>query len=310
MDDELEGIRIEDVDDDVFANLILPNQPRSLEESLEDHNPDKWIDALHQEYLAQIKNQTWDITNRPADRKVIKSRLVLQTKYNSKGEELKKKIRLVAKGCAQQPGIDFHETYAPVIKSSSIIMVMALAVKLKLKVHQMDVVTAYLNGKLEESVYMEIPEHLEEILKEILEVKESPTHVQETARKWLSKVRRPDQVCLLKKALYGLKQAGRQWFRKLDQKLQEMELSPLSLDPCLFIRRQNHKIILVAVYVDDLIIATNDDSWLSETKRQLGRSFEMKDLGPINYCLGIEFKHDLIKNEISMCQRKYVDTES
>lgn len=214
---------------------------------------------------------------RPKERKVIKSRLVLQIKYDENGNEVKKKIRLVAKSCAQQPGIDFHGTYAPVVKPSSIRLMIALSVKFGLKIHHMDVVTAYLKGHLDEHVYMEIPEHLAEMLEEIIKHKANPPSIIETANKWRAKIDYGDMVCLLQKALYGLKQGGKQWYERLDQKLRDMKLTPLNSDPCLFMKKEERTILLAAVYVDDILIACNNEYWLHETKHHLGTHFEIKN---------------------------------
>lgn len=148
----------------------------------------------------------------------------------------------------------------------------------------MDVVTAYLNGDLNERIYMEKPESFDRFF---------GGH--------------KDEVLLLKKSIYSLKQSGRQWYQKLDKTLKELSLKPLRNEPCIYYRRTKDDIILVGIYVDDLIIATKRRKTMIELKKCLSEKFEMKDLGPINYCLGVEFKQDIVSKEITMCQRRYAE---
>ena len=144
-----------EIDDDVFfeqANFIEMGDPTTWSEASETADANAWRCALEDEFLAQIKNNTWDIVKRPYKRKVIKSRFVFCTKNNGKNNVQRKKVRLVAKGCSQKPGEDFSETYSPVARSTSIRLISTLAAELNMEIHQLDVVTAYLNVELEENV--------------------------------------------------------------------------------------------------------------------------------------------------------------
>jgi hypothetical protein len=118
-----------------------------------------------------------------------------------------------------------------------------------------------------------------------------------------------NKVCLLKKALYGLKQSGRQWYKKLDENLQKLNLRPLSTDKCIYMRKTRRgnegNMVLIAVYVDDIIIASNSMEEINNLKENLAKIFQMKDMGQIKYCLGIEF--NVKKNKVTMSQKKYVD---
>lgn len=113
---------------------------------------------MENEYLAQLQNNTWEIVKRPKNRKVISSRFTLTAK--KKGNQEKRKVRLVAKGCSQRPGEYFYETYSPIVRSTSIRLLAAVSAELGLEMHQIDVVAAYLNGELEEDVYMDVPDEL------------------------------------------------------------------------------------------------------------------------------------------------------
>ncbi|KAM8702491.1 hypothetical protein ACLKA7_001822 [Drosophila subpalustris] len=116
-----------------------------------------------------------------------------------------------------------------------------------------------------------------------------------------------NNVCKLKKALNGLKQCGRQWYKKLDNKLKEMELNPIEFDPCVYLKKKGNGIIIVSLYVDDLIVATNDAQMLKNLKSELSSNFQMKDLGKLSYCLGIEFNQNKEKKSFSMSQPKYIE---
>lgn len=145
--------------------MTITETPTTWKQAKNTTEADQWKKALEDELLAQIKNNTWEIAERPKDRQVIDSRYVFSTK--SDGQNLKKKVRLVAKGCSQRPGEDFHGTFSPVVRSTLIRLMAAVAAEYELVIHQMDIVIAYLNGDLEERVFMEVPECLSEILRKI-----------------------------------------------------------------------------------------------------------------------------------------------
>lgn len=287
----------------MFVNLVT-DAPSCWKEVKQNQNADAWRMAVEKEIAAQMKNGTWKLVPRPIDRKVIGSRLVLSTKITSQGEV--KKARLVAKGCSQRPGEDFYETYSPVARSTSIRLLSALSAELGLDIHQMDVVIAYLNSKLEENVFMEVPEMLEKILDKILmNCDKYDKSIIEVTKRWRDYLNvNSDCVCLLVKSLYGLKQSGRQWYKKLVEKLKCLDFQATPQDPCLFFARRETNIMLIAVYVDNMLIATDDDVWLREVKHSLSITFEMKDLGRANHCLGIEFLRDK-ENRVILKQEKY-----
>lgn len=263
----------EDTDDEIFAQIIADDTPENWEDVETGEESDEWLVALENEYLALIKNQTWEIVNRPKDRNVIGNRLVLQQKVD--GTKTKKKVRLVAKGCAQRFGEDYIETYSPVVKMTSVRLLSALAAELNLIIHQMDVETAYLNSGLDEMVYMEIPKHLNKILNKITTSKPigdkreiiTDKNIISTAKNWSESLKdKNDAVCLLKRALYGLKQSGAQWYKTLRDKLLKFNLKAFDQDKCLFHKQENDNILLLAVYVDDLLIASNNENWVKNLK--------------------------------------------
>ena len=155
------------------------------------------------------------------------------TKINPDGIITRNKTRLVAKGYSQQEGIDYDETYAPVARLEAIRIFLAYAAHMKFKVFQMDVKSAYLNGELEEEVYVEQP----------------PGYVDP---------RYPDYVYRLDKALYGLMQAPRAWYETLAQFLIESGFTRGTIDKTLFYLKNGKDLLLVQIYVDDIIFGSTN----------------------------------------------------
>lgn len=152
-----------------------------------------------------IKNDTWKLVERPENRDVISSLIVLRNKYDSNRTLERRKARIVARGFSQQPGIDFHETFASVACLSTIRVVAALAAEHGMIINHYDITIAYLNGKLEEQVFMEIPQLTSKILERIIGTEPKNSEVKRKAAKMLSEIPAGNKVCLLRKALYGFR---------------------------------------------------------------------------------------------------------
>ena len=180
----------------------------SLRKSGSDHP--EGIEVIASEVKSLIKNNTWYLADRPGGQRIIGSRFVLRNKYKSDGTIDKRKARVVAQGFGMKPEIDFHETFAPVARLASIRAAVAVAFSKDMKIRQLDITTAYLNGIIKEKIFMEAPKHLEEILDHILrtEMKEMII-IREEPRKMMEQMRKGDMICLLNKDLYGLPQTGR-----------------------------------------------------------------------------------------------------
>ncbi|UYV63998.1 hypothetical protein LAZ67_2006285 [Cordylochernes scorpioides] len=241
----------------------LPD-PKDAEEALSGRDSYFWKKAMEEEFDSLIENKTWELVDPPKNRNIIGTKWVFKTKCNSDGSVERHKARLVAKGYSQQYGIDYEETFAPVVRQSTIRMFLALAVEYNLILHQMDVQSAYLNGEIKEEIYMTQPENF-------------------VSRKY------PERVCRLKKAIYGLKQAGIVWHERLDNELKYLGLKQIQSDNCVYIKH-HEGILLVAIYVDDLIIAAEREDTLKSFKESMKRIFKIKDLGGINCCLGIRIQ--------------------
>uniref|UniRef100_A0A2N9H2Q3 Integrase catalytic domain-containing protein n=1 Tax=Fagus sylvatica TaxID=28930 RepID=A0A2N9H2Q3_FAGSY len=224
-----------------------------------------WQQAMTEELQALEKTHTWDLVDLPPGKSAIGCKWVYKIKTKSDGSIERYKARLVAKGYAQEYGIDYEETFAPVARITSVRSLLAIAAVHQWPLFQMDVKNAFLNGDLTEEVYMQAPPGYSDC---------------------------PDKVCLLRRALYGLKQAPRAWFAKFSNIVHQFGFSSSSHDTALFIRRSDKGMILLLLYVDDMIITGDDHSGISDFKLFLHQQFEMKDLGHLSYFLGLEVSSD------------------
>ncbi|KAI3730698.1 hypothetical protein L1987_61872 [Smallanthus sonchifolius] len=256
------------------TNLNKSVEPNSFKNAKHDVN---WLNAMNEEMEALNRNNTWTLVHLPKGRKPIGCRWIYKIKYKSNGEIERYKARLVAKGYSQKEGVDFYETFSPVVKMTTIRCVIAIAVEHNWSLFQLDVNNAFLYGDLQEDVYMCLPEG----------------YFSETETK----------VCKLNKSLYGLKQAPRMWNEKLVGALLEVGFVQSKCDYSLFVKIEKSMLIVLLVYVDDIVVTGNDLTEIEKIKHFLKTKFLIKDLGVLKYFLGIE----VIKSEKGIClnQRKY-----
>ncbi len=266
-----------------FAAVSDDDEPLTMRAALMRHDAAQWQAAAQAEIDSLMHNDAWELVVPPRGCHVIGSIWVLKRKRNVDGSVKLYKGRLCAKGCSQKYGIDFEETYSPVARYASIRMLIAFAAQHDYHLHQMDVKAAYLNGELSELVFMSQPEGF------IVKGKEQ-------------------LVCRLKKSLYGLKQSGRTWHSKIDNTLKAFGFSALANDHCLYLHRDDTATILVALYVDDLLIASNNLNELIAFKQKLASTFEMADLGEADCVLGIEVSRDRDNQTIRITQRRYTES--
>lgn len=277
--------------------------PMDIATSGEDAN--EWLLAMVSEVKSMLEKDVWDLVERPEGRNVIGSRMVLTNKYGPDGTLSKRKARLVARGFSQRPGMDFSETFAPVARLGSIRLAAALAANYGMSIHQIDIATAYLNGSLDEEIFMEVPENVQEVLQKIIDLEQTGSQIGNTARKMLMQLESGNRVCKLKKAIYGLKQAGRQWHSRLDEELRSLGLKASNFDPCVYHTGKGEDLLLVIVYVDDLLLLSKGQRKIQQIKDRLTNAFcSIKDLGNVEYCLGIEFSTKV--GEVQLSQRTYI----
>ena len=213
------------------------------------------------------KTHTWDLVDLLCGKSIISCKWVYKIKTKSDGTIEWYKARLIAKGYAQEYGIDYEENFAPVARITSVPSLLAIAAVHQWPLFQMNVKNAFLNGDLTKEVYMQaLPGYSDY----------------------------PDKVCLLCCALYGLKQALQAWFAKFSNIVHQFGFSLSPHDTTLFICRSDKGMILLLLYVDDMIITGNDHSGIYDFKQFLHQHFEMKDLGHLSYFLGLEVSSDSI----------------
>jgi hypothetical protein len=232
------------------------------------------------EELSQIeKNKTWELVPRPLNKNVIGAKWFFKNKMDE-GKITRNKAILVCKGYAQVEGIDFGETFAPDARMESIRLILAYASSKYIKVYQMDVKSTFLNGDLEEEVYMEQPDGLQ------VQVEEQ-------------------YVYRLKKALYRLKQAPRAWYSRLDNYLRQQGFRKGNTDSNLYIKKENDNLIIVEIYVDDIIFGSDDNRLSKQFAESMQKEFEMSMLGEMKFFLGLQITQS--DKVISISQTKYIN---
>ncbi|KAD5507479.1 hypothetical protein E3N88_15182 [Mikania micrantha] len=223
----------------------------------------EWRQAMEVEWNSIVKNRTWKLTDLPQGQKSIGLRWVFKLKRDADGKPVKHKARLVAKGYVQKQGIDFEEAFAPVARMETIRLLLALSASRGWEVHHLDVKSAFLNGELEEEVYVNQPEGF---------VKKD----------------QPLKVYRLYKALYGLRQAPRAWNIRLDKCLRGLGFSRCPQEHAVYSRNTGAEVLIVGIYVDDMIVTGSSVDGIKRFKVQMQHQFEMSDLGSLSYYLGIE----------------------
>ena len=223
----------------------------------------EWRSAMADEFNALLKNQTWTLVPPSSHQNTVGCKWVFKVKRLADGTIERHKARLVAKGFHQQHGLDYDETFSPVVKPTTIRTVLSLAVSSGWSLRQLDVKNAFLHGFLKETVFMTQPPGFVD-----------PQH--------------PHHVCQLQKAIYGLKQAPRAWFQRFSSFLLQYGFTQSRVDHSMFVFRHSSQVMILLLYVDDIILTGSDISLLSTFISTLGAEFETKDLGPLHYFLGIE----------------------
>lgn len=192
------------------------------------------------------------------------------------------KARLVAKGYTQKEGLDYTDTFSPVAKMATVKLLLKVSASKKWFLTQLDISNAFLNGELEEEIFMKLPEGY-------------------AARQGDSLP--SNAVCRLKKSIYGLKQASRQWFKKFSASLVSFGFLKAHGDHTLFVKGIGDEFVAVLVYVDDIVIASTSNEVAASLTNALKECFKLRDLGPLKYFLGLEVARNT--EGISLCQRKY-----
>jgi transposase InsO family protein len=269
----------------IHSAKVVDKEPVSVEEALSGPEKQEWRKAMEREVQSMNQSDVWDLVELPNDRRAIGCRWVFKRKIGPEGEIERYKARLVAQGCSQKFGSDYDETFCPVVRFESVRMVIAVAVQYDLQLHQMDFTSAFLNGDLEEEVYMRQPKGFIDSGKEHL-------------------------VCKLKHSLYGLKQSPRCWNSALDDQLKKMSFKQSNNDPCIYISYAltGEVSFIMGVYVDDVILAGKSKEKMTEIKKALAEKFDLKDLGELKYFLGVNVQMKRECGAIWIGQSLYIES--
>ncbi|CAM8990642.1 unnamed protein product [Rhodiola kirilowii] len=237
------------------------------------------MDAMHKELNALQATNTWEITDLPSGKNPVSSKWVYRIKRKSDGSIERYKARLVARGFSQQEGLDYHETFAPVVKMNTVRTLLAVAVSKNWPLFQLDVDNAFLHGHLHEEVYMTPP----------------PGFFQNE--------KAAGKVFKLLKSLYGLKQAPRQWFSRFSDSLISFGFTQSLNDYSLFTYNKDGVFLALLVYVDDVILTGTSTKLIQQVKAYIHDLFKIKDLGQLRYFLGFEVARS--SDGLFLNQRKY-----
>ncbi|GKV28962.1 hypothetical protein SLEP1_g37944 [Rubroshorea leprosula] len=268
---------------DEYVLLTDGGEPKTYYEAMESGNKKEWLMAMQEEMSSLQGNGTYKLVELPKDKMALNNKWVFRVKSKVNNPNPRFKARLVVKGFGQQKGIDYDETFSPIVKMPSLRAILDLAASLNLEIKQLDVKTAFLHGDLEEEIYMKQPEGFEVQGKKNL-------------------------VCKLKKSLYGLKQAPRQWYRKFDSFMGEHKFARTESDHCVYVKRYpDGDFLILLLYVDDMLIVGHDTKKIAALKIDLSTSFSMKDLGPAKQILGMKIFRDRKNKKLWLSQEKYIE---
>jgi len=242
----------------------------------------EWCEVVDVEIGAMESTNTWEITTLPKGKKAVGCKWVFTLKFLADGSLERYKARLVAKGYTQKEGLDYTNTLSLVAKMTTIKLLLKISASKKWFLKQLDVSNSFLNGELEEEIYMKLPEGSAEKKGIIL-----PSNA----------------VCRLKRSIYSLKQASRQWFKKFSASLLSLGFFKTHGDHTLFLIDCGGEYVVVLVYVDDIVIASTNEAAVVQLTQDLHNLFKLRDLGDLKYFLGLEISRTEVG--ISLCHRKY-----
>src|SRR3990167_2624399 len=248
--------------------------PETVKDVLSCPEKEKWIAAMDEEMQAMKQNEVWVVVDKPKSCKLVSTKWVFTIKKDSAGVVQRYKARLVARGFSQIPGVNVNETFSPVIRTESIRLLLMIALRRKVNVRQFDIKTAFLNGSLEEEVYIKQPEGYSDGTK---------------------------RVCRLNKALYGLKQSPRMWNQCLVTFLKEQGFAQLKSDQCVLTRGHT----IVGIHVDDFILLYSSNEDLKEFVETISKRFDVKDLGDLNYFLNVKIERK--DDKFILSQHRFIE---
>ena len=265
--------------------VVLDNpddDPTTYEEALEDVDVQEWKKAMDREMKSMGSNSVWSLVKAPEGVKPIGCKWIYKRKRGPDGKVETFKARLVAKGYTQKEGIDYDETFLPIAMLKSVRILLVVAVALDYEIWKIDVKTAFLNGELEEDIYMQ-------------------------QLKGFIALGQEHMVCKLHRSIYGLKQASRSWNIRFDQVIKLYGFEKSHDVPCVYKKIQGIVVVFLVLYIDDILLIGNSVKVLSDVKGYLKKQFDMKDLGEANYILGFKLLRDQKNKVLALSQASYID---
>ncbi|KAL0402174.1 UNVERIFIED_CONTAM: Retrovirus-related Pol polyprotein from transposon RE2 [Sesamum latifolium] len=251
-------------------------------EVMSDIDSDKWLEAMKSEMDSMGSNQVWTLVDPPKGVRPVGCKWVYKRKFGADGEVTAFKARLVAKGYTQRPGVGFEETYSPVAMAKAIRILLAIAAWYDYEIWQMDLKMAFLNGFIEEEIYMDQPEGFTGVGEE-------------------------QKVCRLQRSIYGLKQASRSWNTRFNEVIRGYDFIKNEYDPCVYKKISGSSVAYLVLYVDDMLLIGNDIKMLDDIKAWLYTQFSMKDMGEASYILGIKIYRDRFRRMLGLTQSSYIE---
>jgi hypothetical protein len=267
------------MDPNEFALLVL-DEPITYEQAVNSSERREWLNAIQDELDAHDKNHTFSIVEQTSDMNIIGCRWVFKRKRDVNGRVIKFKARLVAKGYNQVKGIDFHDTFAPVLNARSLRILFAYSVIYNTQLDQLDVKTAFLNAPVQEDIFVDVPEGM---------------NIDD------------GYVLKLNQALYGIKQAPREWFKEISSTLHSFGYSSCIKDTCLYVKKtKTNNIILLGLFVDDMPVAYHSCKVVEwcEDKQKLKNKYELSELGDVQHILGMKVTRS--SSSLTISQETYI----
>jgi hypothetical protein len=306
------------------------DEPMTYDEAMNSPERDMWMAAIKKEKESMDKNEAFEFIKMKKEDvskiNIIKNRWLFKKKYDEKGELKKAKARWILCGYNMIEGVDYSETYAPVVRQKSLKLVLALATIYDLEVKHMDVVCAFLNAKVHDDVYTNVPQGWENQIPTSSAShscncgsqkmnnnnnKQNSTSDEHSCNCDMGK----DEgeyiwVCKLKKAVYGIKQAPKEWNDEINKTLVGMGMKRCVSDSCIYIKpTKNNGVIIIALFVDDIVAAYSkaDEKEYNIITKLLTSKYEMEELGDIKQILGMEVVRDRNNETMKITQTQYIE---
>lgn len=257
---------------------FVEDVPTIFQDVLNNKSKDDWLNAMDREISSIEENQTWEIVDKPVNKQILDTKWVYAFKDNETGTD-KFKARLVVRGFKQdERSFNYEDIYAPVAKMTTIRTLLSVGVENDFHFHQLDIKTAFLNGKLDDEVYLNAPPGI-------------PLG--------------NNKVLKLKKALYGLKQASSCWNKTIHDFLEKSGFKRSENDYCLYSKTEDNVNVFLLIYVDDLIVGSSSLDLVKKVKSELSSKFKLKDKQELKYFLGLEIDHNREEGTLKVKQSNY-----